>query len=129
MVTFEEAGEMLDEIADELPETFYRELNGGIILLPETKRHSESGSLFILGEYNNDRKGYGGLGRYIAIYYGSFMSLYAHLNPAQMKEELRRVLVHEFTHHIESLAGDRSLEIKDAKNMAKYRRKYKKKDM
>ena len=125
-ITFEEAGEMLDEIADEIPAEFYRELNGGIILLPEAKMHPEGNNLFILGEYNNDRKGYGGLGRYIAIYYGSFINLYARLKPEQQKEELRRILIHEFTHHVESLAGERALEIKDAHQMARYRRKYKK---
>jgi len=127
MVTFDEAGAMLDEIADELPGEFYRELNGGIILLPEAKMHPEGNNLFILGEYNNDRKGYGGLGRYIVIYYGSFVNLYAHLNPESQKEELRRILVHEFTHHVESLAGERGLEIKDAQQMARYRVKYRRK--
>lgn len=124
MITFEETGIMLDEIADEIPEDFYRELNGGIILLPEAKLHPAGNNLFILGEYNNDRKGYGGLGRYIAIYYGSFTHLYAHLNPEQQKEELRRILIHEFTHHLESLAGERNLEKKDAENLEKYKRKY-----
>ena len=124
MITFEEAGIMLDEIADEMPEEFYKELNGGIILVPHEKAHAENNHLWTLGEYHNDRKGYGGLGRYITIYYGSFARIYSHLDPLQIKEELRRVLVHEFTHHIESLAGDRSLEIKDAQRMAEYRRRY-----
>jgi len=126
-ITFDEVGAMLDEIAEEIPEDFYRELNGGIVLLPETKRHregSKTGSLFILGEYHNDRKGMGGLGRYIAIYYGSFIRLYAYYPPERQREELRRVLIHEFTHHIESLAGERGLEIKDAEQLEKYRQKF-----
>ena len=118
---------MLDEIAEEIPEEFYRDLNGGIILMPETKRHrgavrSIAGNLFILGEYHNDRKGMGGLGRYIAIYYGSFVRLYSHLSPDGQKAELRRTLIHEFTHHIESLAGERGLEIKDAQKLEEYKR-------
>ena len=125
MITFEEAGIMLDEIADEMPEEFYKELNGGIILVPHEKAHADNNHLWTLGEYHNDRKGYGGLGRYITIYYGSFARIYSHLDPIQIKEELRRVLVHEFTHHVESLAGDRSLEIKDAQRMAEYMKKYK----
>ena len=127
MITFDEVGAMLDEIAEEIPQDFYRELNGGIVLLPETKRHREGnrvGNLFILGEYHNDRKGMGGMGRYIAIYYGSFMRLYAHFPKASQREELRRVLIHEFTHHIESLAGERGLEIKDAEQLEKYRQRY-----
>ena len=34
---FEEVGTMLDEIAAELPQEFYKDLNGSIILLPEVK--------------------------------------------------------------------------------------------
>ena len=118
---------MLDMIAEEIPEEFYRDLNGGIVLLPETKRHREGdrvSGLFILGEYHNDRKGMGGLGRYIAIYYGSFIRLYGHCQPEEQKEQLRRVLIHEFTHHMESLAGERGLEIKDAAKLEEYRQKY-----
>lgn len=132
-ITFDEVGEMLDEIAEEIPQDFYRELNGGIILMQETKRHRESdkiraGNLFILGEYHNDRKGMGGLGRYIAIYYGSFIRLYAHFTPERQREELRRVLIHEFTHHIESLAGERGLAVKDEIELEKYKQRFMKHD-
>ena len=34
MLTFEECGAMLDDIADEMPVELIRDLNGGIILLP-----------------------------------------------------------------------------------------------
>ena len=124
MVTFDEMGSMLDEIANEMPPEFYRELNGGVQLSAEEKIHPESVSpqaLYILGEYYNDRKGYGGLGRYIVIYYGSFLRLYPYYDGESIKNELRRVVRHEFTHHIESLAGERGLEIKDAAAMEKYK--------
>ena len=124
MISFDEAGLMLDEIADEIPEDFYRELNGGVVLLPDVKFHPAGGNLYILGEYNNDRKGYGGLGRYICVYYGSFMRLYSNYTPERQKEELRRILIHEFTHHIESLAGEKGLAVKDADSLEKYKRKY-----
>lgn len=129
-ISFEEVGLMLDDIAEEIPKDFYRELNGGVFLLPDTKRHPESmgginiNDLYILGEYHNDRKGLGGLGRYIVIYYGSFIRLYAGLMPEQQKDELRRVLIHEFTHHLESLAGERGLEIKDAQQIEKYKQRF-----
>ena len=128
-ITFEEVGTMLDDIAEEIPKEFYRELNGGVFLLPETKMHPESAkntadNLYILGEYHNDRKGMGGLGRYIVIYYGSFIKLYACLRPEQQKEHLRRVLIHEFTHHLESLAGERGLEIKDAQRINEYKKRF-----
>ena len=127
MITFDEAGLILDEIAEEIPQDFYRELNGGIVLLPETKRHREGdrvSGLFILGEYHNDRKGMGGLGRYIAIYYGSFVRLYGRLPPEKQRERLKEVLIHEFTHHMESLAGEKGLAVKDEIELEEYRRKF-----
>ncbi len=53
MVDFEECAQMLDEIADDMPYELYRELNGGISLLPQAKLHPQSlnNDLFILGEY------------------------------------------------------------------------------
>ena len=33
MVTFEECGNILDDIADEMPVELYRDLSGGILLL------------------------------------------------------------------------------------------------
>lgn len=111
MVDFDEAGKILDEIAAELPREFYEELNGGIILLPEAKRDpiGGTGDLYIMGEYYSG----GGLGRYIAIYYGSFERVYGHLSRESLKKRLASTLKHEFTHHLESLAGERDLEKED----------------
>ncbi len=120
MVTIEEAGAMLDEIAQELPADFYNQLNGGILLLPDVKTHEEardSGDLYIMGEYTHSPT----LGRYITIYFGSFELIYGHMPPRAFRAQLKRVLVHEFTHHLESLAGDRSLERKDERDMERYR--------
>ena len=124
-MTFEEAGMVLDEIAEELPQEFYRELNGGVVLLPGLKLHPQSREpdrLYILGEYHHQPRGFG---RYIAVYYGSFIRAHGHAPPARQRELLREVLLHEFTHHIESLAGERGLEVKDAVAMAAYRRRFK----
>lgn len=121
MISFEDIGTILDDIADELPEDFFRGLNGGINLLPDIKIHPQSdssGNLFIMGEYRHDPRG---LGRYINIYYGSFMKLYAHANSDIQKEKLRNILLHEFTHHWESLGGVRTLALKDAYNLMKYK--------
>lgn len=116
VLSFDEVGAILDEIAEEFPPSFFSQLNGGILLLPEAKRHqaSPSGRLHVMGEYCIDQ-----MGRYIKLYYGSF------LHQAQVggwregtwRRELRRVLTHEFTHHIECLAGERGLEHKDARQM------------
>ena len=119
MVTFDEAASMLDEIADALPAAFSNDLNGGVYLLPETKKHPASNSrrpLYVLGEYIR----HSDLGKYIFIYYGSIAKAYPHLPPAELKQALRNVLLHEYTHHIEYLAGERGLEIKDEKELNQY---------
>lgn len=120
MVSFEEIAAMLDDVADELPEAFYKDLNGGIYLLPEQKLHPESKSahlLYIMGEYHSERA----FGKYITIYYGSFVQVYSHLTPEEQKSKLKQILIHEFTHHLEFMAGEKGLEIKDAQDLAKYR--------
>ena len=118
MISIEEVGTMLDAIADELPQAFYKDLSGGILLLPEAKLHPEhqAHDLYILGEYHYDQ-----MGRYIIIYYGSFARLFKGLSLENLREKLKDTLLHEFTHHIESLAGKRELEVKDAQEMARYR--------
>jgi len=118
MVTFEEAGAMLDEIAEGFPGEIYSELNGGIILLHEEKLNpaAKYKDLYILGEYHKDRN----LGRYIIIYYGSFLHAFGHLDKKAIREQLARVLKHEFTHHLESLAGERDLEMEDKQFLAGY---------
>ena len=42
ILSFDEAGALLDEMAEEFPPEFYDELNGGIALLPEAKASSTS---------------------------------------------------------------------------------------
>ena len=119
MISIEEVEEMLDELAMNLPQEFYHKLNGGILLLPEIKRHPEGrkNDLYILGEYHYDRN----LGRYIAIFYGSFLQVHGHLSKEIFYQKLEETLVHEFTHHIESLAGETGLVQKDARRMQEYK--------
>ena len=117
MYSIEDINSMLDEIATELPEGVFRDLNGGISLLRETKKSNKDpdGGLYTLGEYRRDQ-----MGRYINIYYGSLIKVYGNCSHKKMRKHLRDVLVHELTHHMESLAGDRSLEIKDEINLFDY---------
>ena len=117
--TIDDVSEMLNDIVDEIPADFFKDLNGGVILMEECKFHpSGHGDLFILGEYHFNRA----MGRYIYIYFGSFMRLYGSLPKELLRERLKDTLVHEFTHHLESLAGERNLEIHDKVNMEKYKR-------
>lgn len=114
---------MLDEIVETLPEAFFKELNGGIYALAEEKSHpkAEDNDLWILGEYCRNKY----LGRYIRIYYGSFMRVYGNCSKAFLKERLRKNVLHEFRHHLESLAGERDLEIEDSIKLAEYDRQKK----
>ena len=118
-ITFQEFGEMLDEITETLPKEIFVNLNGGVNLVPDTVRHEEEDGLFILGHYNHG----GNLGRYINIYYGSFMQLYGKSPRPYLRRQLDRVLRHEFLHHLESMAGEKDLEIQDAIDLARYKRK------
>ena len=116
LLSFDEVGEILDDLAEKIPEPFYQDLNGGILLLPEAMPDPENGpDLYILGEYCVDE-----MGRYINIYYGSFAALYADEPRETWVEELNTTLRHEFTHHVEGLAGERSLEYKDSAQLAQF---------
>ena len=118
MISFDEMGDWLDEIAEQFPQEFYTDLNGGILLLPEAVEDPEfpPGEMYILGEYCCDQ-----MGRYINMYYGSFAALFPDLDDDKLYDELYTTLAHEFTHHMESLAGERGLEIKDAVELERYR--------
>jgi plasmid stability protein len=117
MIKIDQMQQMLDELAEQLPEGLFRELNGGVLLLPEAKRSPVPGAedLYIMGEYHYDS-----MGRYITLYYGSFRALYGHSSEAELRDELRKTLLHELTHHMESLAGLRDLEVKDEMEMDEY---------
>ena len=118
MVTIDEAHEILEALAEEVPQKLYRDLNGGIILLPDVRMSEEN--LYTLGEYVVC----GSMGRYIAIYYGSFEYVFGeNATKEKITKELRSTLFHEFTHHIESLAGDDSLGKEDELRLKAYRRK------
>lgn len=121
MASIEEVQIILDEIAEELPPEIYKDLNGGIILLPQVKFHKKSvdNDLYVMGEYRNERI----LGRYIIVYYGSVERLYGNLTRNRLKNKLRSVVKHEFLHHLESLAGEKHLEIEDERKLSEYLKK------
>lgn len=124
MISFEECGAMLDDIADSIPYELYRELNGGIRLDPSLKIHpaAVNNDLYILGVYIRDN-----LGRSIKIYYGSFVKVFPRKNGDEAKKELRRILLHELRHHNEYLAGIDDLVIYDHKKINEYLSKKNKK--
>lgn len=118
--SIEEVHAMLDEIAEGLPSEFFKKLNEGIVLLPRYKIHPSSrdnNKLYIMGEYSVSITG-----RNIKIYYGSFEKTYRYRSRQVIYERLKETLLHEFTHHLESLAGEKDLEIKDAEDLRRYKK-------
>lgn len=119
--TIEEVEILLEEIAEGIPKEFFKDLNKGIVLLPEYKIHPESRSqdkLYIMGQYVRDFSG-----RHIAIYYGSYKRVYRGISKEMLRRQLRDTLLHEFTHHLESLAGEKGLSIQDEIDLERYRNK------
>ncbi|HUM84594.1 MAG TPA: metallopeptidase family protein [Lachnospiraceae bacterium] len=118
MVSFDEFEEMLAEVSEEIPEKYYTELNGGVSASPVWKLHPKSRGteLSILGEYRVEY----GLGRRVVLYYGSFAHVCGVLDKTALRARIKEVLEHELTHHLESLAGEKDLEIQDAVNLYKY---------
>ena len=116
--TIDQVHDMLDKIATEIPAEFFDNLNEGVVLLEEYKIHPESRSsdtLYTMGEYCRSVTG-----RNIKIYYGSFKNIYREISYDALYENLKHTLLHEFTHHLESLAGERGLEFQDHTDMKKY---------
>lgn len=117
MIEIDRFTDILGELADELPECFFDRLNSGITVSENVKYHEKSreDDLYVMGEYRESP-----LERGITIYYGSFMLAYPGLTEGELRLHMRRTLRHEFTHHMESLAGEKGLEEKDARDIARY---------
>ena len=121
ILSFDQVGDLLDEMAEEFPEEFYQDLNGGISLLPEAVEDPAGEDLYIMGEYCNDM-----MGRYINLYYGSFAALaeqedWTH---EDWEDELYTTLSHELTHHMENLSGLHALDDRDAEELAAWREEF-----
>lgn len=122
MVSFERFEEITEELTARLPEVFFRELSGGVMAREQVKYHPAGThqDLYIMGEYHVHPH----LGRFVVLYYGSFMACCGHLEEEALRERMWKVLRHEFLHHLESLAGERELEREDARKIAAYRREH-----
>lgn len=109
--SYETMGDWLEEIAQQFPDAFFEELDGGIQLEEQALPDPEfpPGEMYIMGEYCNDM-----LGRYIVLYYGSFAALLADEDEGTWKDEIFATVAHEFTHHMEDFAGLHALDDKDA---------------
>lgn len=116
--SYEQMGDWLEEIAQEFPEAFFEELDGGIQLEEAELADPEfpPGEMYIMGEYCHDM-----LGRYILLYYGSFAQLLAEEGEAVWKDEIFATVAHEFTHHMEETAGLHALDDADAEFLRQMR--------
>ncbi len=120
MITTEEYREIISDLLDELPEAFFRELTGGVILsealvIPD---YAQGNDLYMLGQYQVCY----GL-RQIVMFKGSFDRLYPQADAKEARTILRGVLRHEFRHHIEFLGGihnSSSLEAEDERQKQAY---------
>lgn len=123
VLSFEQAGDLLDELAEPFPEALFEGLNGGVNLLEDkvADREFPAGEMYILGEYCDDL-----LGRYINLYYGSFAALAEKEDWTQedWAAELEQTLSHELTHHMEARGGLHALDDKDAEQLAAWRAEY-----
>lgn len=98
ILTVDQVGDLLDEIAESFPSALFQGLNGGVCLQEEALPDPEFREVYILGEYCHDC-----LGLYINLYYGSFAVLaeQEEWNRETWLEELRITLAHELTHHLD----------------------------
>ena len=118
MISIEEFEELTQIAADELPDVFFDELSGGVVILEDVKLHPDrvADDLYIMGEYHRAPL----TGKVIYLYYGSFAAVYGRLGRDEIFPHIRETLRHEFRHHLEGLAGDRSLEREDERDLDQY---------
>ena len=120
MISTEAYRAIISDLMDELPEAFFRDLTGGVILsealvIPD---YAKGNDLFTLGQYQV----YYGV-RQIVMFKGSFDRLYPNADVPEAREILRGVLRHEFRHHLEYLGGihnSSSLEAEDERQKRAY---------
>jgi hypothetical protein len=122
-MTFERFLETAYRLWDQIPEHFKRGLQG-MHVLEKAKRDPDEPGLFRLGEYLSPGYpsvlgGFEGLGRHIALYYGSFRAV---AYPGfDWEGEIWETLLHELRHHLEFLAGRDDLVEEDLEYLRRYR--------
>jgi len=126
-VTFDAFERLIAEMVEEVPDEFMRGLQG-VHVLPDVKR--EEGfdeDVFRMGEYMDpgpeDFLGFHeGIGRHVAIYYGSFREIASQDPRFDWEEEAWETLTHELKHHVESLAGEDYLVQDDVEQAKEFKR-------
>jgi hypothetical protein len=123
-MTYAEFVNLVERLWDEIPEAFKKGLQG-VHVLPKAKPEPGLEGVWRLGEYLDPGspsafRGFEGLGRHIALYYGSFLQV---AGPGfDWEGEVWETLLHELRHHLESLAGRDDLVREDLRRLAEFRR-------
>lgn len=109
-MTYEEFQRMVEEMVAEIPPQFMEGLQG-VHVLEQVVQEVGYEDVVRLGEYLDpgpaDFLGAGeGLGRHVALYYGSFAVIAEDDPTFDWEEEAWETLTHELRHHVESLAGE-----------------------
>jgi hypothetical protein len=120
MISFKEYKSIIEELLDELPEEFFRELTGGVIVSKALMipNYAQADDLYTMGQYHVS---YGI--RQIQLFKGSFDQAYPQADLAEARELLRGILRHEFRHHLESIGSIHnasSLEAEDEREKQAY---------
>jgi hypothetical protein len=109
-MSFADFRTMVAEMVEEIPPAFLRDLQG-VHVIEEAMPEEGFVDVWRLGEYLDPGPesflGAGeGLGRHVALYYGSFVEVSDGDPGFDWEEEAWETLTHELRHHVESLAGD-----------------------
>ena len=120
MISIEEYRQIVSALMDEMPEEFYKDLTGGVVVSEAVvvPNYARSNDRFTLGQYQISA----GI-RQIIMFKGSFDCAYPNADTAETKKLLRGILRHEFRHHLESLGGvhnSSSLEAQDEREKQEY---------
>jgi hypothetical protein len=109
-VTYPQFRAVVEAMVDDIPPVFMQELQG-VHVLEQAQPEEGYRDVWRMGEYLDPGPedflgGSDGLGRHVALYYGSFVKI-AEADPEfDWDEEIWETLTHELQHHVESLAGD-----------------------
>ena len=102
MISIEEYRSIVFELMEELPDEFFRELSGGVVVSEglAIPNYAQGNDLYTLGQYQVFSRI-----RQITMFKGSFDRVYPQADADRARDILRGVLRHEMRHHLESLGG------------------------
>jgi len=118
LLTYDEFEQIVREELSLLPDYARDHLSGGVLIDPAAYLHPArvADDLYILGTYSTGSY----MGSQIILYYGSFMAAMGSASLEAIRFQVRETLRHEFLHHLETRAGEKTLVEEDRDRMIKY---------